>query len=386
LGSFPHWRLPSSAVGSVDLRPLPAQSLAGGAPQGFAFCASPEPVGVVIGTGEHIREVAVTTAMQDAWQSVMGYRPQGAKLVDLLWDQITNGSAPSGDEGPKPLLPGVDLQLKLHLGGHSLVKSERFRFGIHPHTNRIRDLLRRDFEAQWEASNGHDRCRRCLDFTCDKYRVKDWREFVPARLHAHVPGRLPHATTITENFTGTSDTLGNVLSWTELEGDWDRESDQGQPKNAGQNTARAESDLSSDDHYVQVAYSDLTSNLPNAGVSARFSASELTYYQFDVDSGSDWRTFKRVTGSYTAVGSTSAQAVSANDIIKGECDGSTIARYYNGVSQNSTTDTTITGNTRGGLNGFNGNAGTKRVDNFEAADLAAPPADAPKRLMLLGVG
>jgi hypothetical protein len=362
-GGLSRWRLPASSVGGVDLRPLSAQGVAGGAPQGFAFCTSLQSVtGTAIATVPHMGEANVTTAMQDAWEGATAYRPQGAKLVDLLFDQLTTGSDPDGIDGPKPLMPTVGGQLELHVGGHSLVKSERFRFGIHPHTGKVRDLLRRQFEDQWEATNGDDHCRRCLDFTCKKYKVADWREFVPVRLHAHVPGRLPHATTVTDNFNRADGGLG--ASWTAQSGTWAISTNEaGTSAGAGWNMARYESDLSSDDHYSQIEARVVTSAY--YGGACRCSSSAVTFYSVGGDG--NLYLFKLVAGTQTTLTGGAAQAYVVGQNWRSSADGSTIKGYANAVEKASTTDTAITGNLRAGMSQF-GNAG-RLHDNFEAADL-----------------
>lgn len=369
----PYWRLPFSSVGGVDLRPLPAQGTAGGAPQGFAFATCRQsPGGTALATSFHMSETPVTAGIQSAWQSAMDYTPQGATLTDLLWDQLTTGSDPTGQNGPKPLMPGTDGQLRLYVGGHSLVKSELFTFGVHPHTNRVRDLLRLQFEQQWEATNGHDHCRRCLDYTCKKYRVDDWKEFVPARLHAHVPGRLPHATTITESFNkADSDTLGPDLTWTEVSGDWDVVSNAAELITTGsEKTARAESDLSSDDHYGQVVYlNEASSNEATGGACARFASAAETCYLHRAYRDNVFLQ-KIVGGTYTTLAN-AVETQAANDVLKVECDGSAIKGYLNAVEKLSVTDSSITGNTRCGIVGYSDGVAEPRLDSFEAADLAA---------------
>src|SRR5687768_5035121 len=124
----PFWRLPAS-VGGIDLRPLPAQALAGGAPQGRGFCVTRGAVtGDELVAAYHPADALSTTTMRDGWQGAMGYRPAGATLLDLLWDQLTAGADPSGVSGPKPLMPTTQGNLEVWLGGHSLVRRERFRF------------------------------------------------------------------------------------------------------------------------------------------------------------------------------------------------------------------------------------------------------------------
>lgn len=364
-----HWRGPASAVGLVDFRSIPQQSIAGGAPQGFAFCASTQPTGgIEIAHSLNFINEQATNGMRDAWESEMGFRPIGGpNIVDLPWDQLTTGSDPSGENGPKPLMPGTDGFLKLYLGGHSLAKSELFQWGIHPHTNRVRDVLRRQFAEQHERHQEH--ARKVLDFWCEKYRVDDWKEFVPQNLHAHVPGRSKHDTTIIDDLNrADGDTIGNQLSWTEVLGDFDTASNQ-VVKSATANTvehARAESALSSDDHYAQV----LRVAAPGgnySGPCARIPASpstDKTFYTIWADNTS--YLVKLVAGTQTNM-VTGANGM-ASEIYKVQADGSTIKGFFAGVENLSVTDTAITGNLYCGLNIF----GTDAIlDDFQAADLGA---------------
>jgi hypothetical protein len=377
------WYPPASSVGSIDLRPIAAQAVAGGAPQGFVFVAALQPVsGIEIVQSLHMSDEGATSGMRDAWEGGMGYRPNGANLVDLLWDQLTNGADPTGEAGPKPLMPTVGGMLELHLGGHSLVKAEPFQFGVHPHTNRVRAVLQRDFERLWEATNGHDHCRRVLDYHCEKYRVSDWREFVPQRLRAHVPGRLPHATTITDDFNRADNTdmsVGASFNWTDVIGNqvivsntvrWDGVTAVAR--------ARAESDLSSVDHYGQVAATAISGGNRYAQVAARFdSAADTAYWARFVQSTSVFRIFKIVTGTQTALGAGTTQTYSAPDTIQMRCNGSTLDAYLNGASVESISDGSITTGTRCGI-GLN-SAGAVTLDDFEAADLGggSSPSSSP---------
>lgn len=381
---LPAWRMAASCVGSVDLRPLSAQALAGGAPQGVAFAASLQPTGgVQICRSLHFSQEAATSLMQDAWQGEMGYRPAGANVVDLLWDQLTTGADPSGESGPKPLMPGRN-GLELWLPGHSLVKREAFRWGVHPHTNRVQAVLQRDFERLWEERNGHDHCRRVLDYACKKFGVEDWQEFVPTRLRPHVPGRLPHATIITDDFDRANNaSLGSSpegWSWAEL-GDSTLSINSNQVfQSNGDNdgVARAESDLSSADHYAQIV---AVVGTPCPCV--RFDAASLTYYLGAIRTDLAVRMlYKRVSSTYTQL-ALDTVANAANDVVKLDVAGSTLTLYRNGVSVLSITDSSISAGIRTGIANLAG-FDDLRGDDFEASDGAAAPTGHPatRRLSL----
>src|SRR5690606_34435213 len=281
-----YWRAPVGAVGMVDLG---RESDFGSPGSDRLMCVFAVPAGIkisndtwpLLATGD-MREIAVTSLMQDLWESQSGYRPSGDKLVDLIFDYLTSGSDPDWGDACKPLMPTVRGNLDLHFGGHSLVKRERFRFGVHPHTNRVKALLHRQFAELAEAAGkgrlkDKDHHRRVLDYWCEKYKLTgkdDWKELVPAELQKDVPGRLKHETTITESFNkADSDTLGPDLMWTETQGDIDVVSNTAWHQTvAGRSVARAESDLSSADHYAQAVVTLTSGTSTNVSPCCRFDA------------------------------------------------------------------------------------------------------------------
>lgn len=387
------WELPKSCVGAIDLRPIPAQSARDGTPSGFAFVASLQPTnGIAVVTSLHMSEEITTSAMQDAWQSGTGYRPNGATLTDLLWDQLTAGSDPTGESGPKPLVPDTEGLLRLYIGGHSLVKQERFRWGHHPHTEKLRQLIRLGFERTWEQSqsirsnsirnNELRHCRKVLGSHCQKYGISDWKEFVPQRLHSHIEGPLQPETTITESFNQTdSTTVGPDLSWTEYAIDivnydtFRTVSNQLNGHSAAvlEQTCRANTNLSGADHYAQISVTGIGTldNNIMCGTAVRHSASVQTCYVATVRQFDDIiRLFKIVAGTGTTLGSSPSVTTSGlPKIVKCEVSGSTLKSFWAGAETESITDTAIDGSTVGGLRcGVHGFADFT-ADSFEAADL-----------------
>lgn len=383
----PRWVRPSQAVAALDLRPLPAQGISGGAPQGFAFTACLQsPGGTTVATVPHLSEADTTTMMRDAWESAMGFRPAGAKLVDLLFDQLTLGADPTGDAGPKPLMPTSEGFLEIRLAGHSIVKQETFRYGVHPHTNRVAAVLRRDFQILWEATNGHDHCRRVLDATCIKYRVDDWKEFVPRELHAHVPGRLPHQTTITETWPTNSTTLssGQDHAWTEVSGGWEVISGRC-TKSSGLNNqihrCRCDTVLSTDDHYHQAVLQFPASGSRYHGPACRVdSGTTDTFYLHVFGSPGDNNAYldKMVSGTQTGLDS-AAHTASDGQLAKIQADGSSITGSMAGSEINSATDTAITGLVHIALDQYQPESGEGLFDTTEAADLAVAAATIPPK-------
>lgn len=358
-GDEPGWHPPASAVACVDLRGLPAQAMAGTyGDRPFGFFATSDPLDdayAALGSGD-CREIQVTGLLRDTWESLLGYRADGAFLVDLLWDQLTQGSDPSGDTPTSPLMPTVRGALELHLAGHSVVKRERFKWGEHPHTAKVRDVLHRDYRrivaevARGRGRKDHD--RRVLDFWAEQYRLDGdaWKELVPQELRKGHKGRLPHETTLTESWptNGTTISSGQDNVWTETSGDLEVRG--GRLGEVGENNyaeARLEADLSSADHYSQCAVYDLTGGLDEARVSTRFDSGARTHYGYTREDAARIL-IKRVAGTPTTLTSAAASLPSDGTLIKNDASGSTISAYDAGVSVLSLTDTSITGNLRCG--------------------------------------
>lgn len=378
------FRPPVGAVGCLDFAPLTVQSSP----------ASDRPVGLfvttaailpseytLLGTGD-CRELKADTRMQDAFRSLVGYRAKGETLADLIYDALTDGSDPDGSSGPKPLMPGVDGWCDVYLGGHSRILGAKFEWGKpcsrgRSHWAKVQQLLRKEFErlfddAQAGKLKDSEHHRRVLDAYCDKYKVDDWNEFVPAKLQKDVPGRLKHETTITENFDGSDgDTIGNLLTWTEVSGDFDRVSNKATltTNDGTERDARAESDLSSDDHYAQAVVDNSNSGERAMGPCCRFAGAARTYYYTYFYANKIW-TYKKVNNVVTNLANIAITAAQP-ELCKVSADGSTVKGYQAGVERTSNTDTAITGNVRTGIFAYRSAVSSPTIDDFEAADISA---------------
>jgi len=386
------WVAPAGCIGAVDLRPVPLQGIAGGTPgMGLFVTESALPAEfTLLGTGEP-DEVRSTARHRAAWKALAGYTPQGDTLAGLLWDHLTRGADPSGDAGPRPLMPGQTGQAHWHdLYLHRRVRSEPFAWGDDPEaTGRVRVMLRREFRELFDLANGgrlrdRQQHRRVLDFWCERFGVDDWREFVPTDLRAEVPGRLRHETSITESFNkADSSTLGPDQTWTEYAGvsagdKFTIVSNQVRSTSTGGDnpTARAESDLSSADHYAQVDVTNLGSGTENrqCGSATRFHPTANTCYVARAIRATvnALRILKMTAGVGTDLTSAGI-SMTVPFSVKCEANGSTLKGYRAGVEVVSTTDTSITGNLRCGIWAFSNALGTgfAELDNFSASDLAA---------------
>ncbi len=379
---------PAGVVGCLDLGTLPQMSV-GGADRGRLLCWTRDAVTLpseyeLLGVGD-CRELNTDGAMLDKFQSLVGYRPQGAKLVDAVWDCLEGGADIDGTTGPLPLVPTTRGNLGLHFAGHSVVKSRRFKWGNDAASPKLKQLLRKEFRGLLQDSKAGKlkdakHAFRVLDYWCDKYGVSDWREFVPANLQKDVPGRVKHETTITESFDqADSTTLGPDLPWTEIAVVGWRTVSNRAGRNAGTastlEVARADSDLSSADHYAQAKLWAGNGKYP--GVIARVpSSGDATGY--DVVHGGtgdpNFYTQKLITGTLTNLNFSSQSPVDGS-VSKVEPNGSTISGYYGGALIYSGTDTSISSGVRCGLVQYENADST--LDDFEAADLAAGPSGHP---------
>lgn len=178
-------------------------------------------------------------------------------------------------------------------------------------------------------------------------------------------------TTITDNFNRADGAIGSSSegwSWANAQGSFSIVSNAAVPGTGGQNNCRAESDLSSSDHYSEavVTYAGVADDV---GVAARFATAANTAYLYLNDGGND-RIYKVIAGAYTSLTALATAAPTAVTF-RLECSGTAIAGKRNGTTRVSTTDSSITTGTRCGIRAYNDGGSASTIDSFVAADLAA---------------
>jgi hypothetical protein len=384
-----YWRCPG-ADATFDFRPLPEQARAGrtnGEIGGAAvvYCPTPRRGWEILGDGDW-HDIKADQRMRDLFPKRRGFTPTGTTLQELIFEAMTTGSAPDGSDFSRPLMP--DMRGALRCGSFS----QPFRWGDAGTAN-IRDVIRADFtKAMQDAQAGllKDSLHhlRVLDATCEKYRVNDWKEFVPLELQASVPGRVKHETTLSDNFNRADNTdisTGGPYTWSELSGDWGIASNGLRaPSGAGSTTgtflARLDSDLSGTDQTVSADIIAVTTGgQQNAGTIARKdSTATVTFYHgraTKADSSSTFtaaQLFKFVAGVATQLGSDVAISKTTTFAVLTRANGSTIEFDVDGVNLISQTDSAITTGLRVGLRNLIQTVnGAMRFDNFSASDLAA---------------
>lgn len=363
---------PDGAVGVVDLscRDIP----------NVAFFTSTKtlPAGYTsFGEGD-IKTIDVNLATRVKWRNIMGYLPRGQNLSDLLWDQLTDGSDPTGITAPKPLIPTSKGKLNLKIGGHQTVRSETFHWGDF-HTNKIKAEIMIDlWKARQDSIDGkminpitkqvdRDYHRRILQAYCDKYKVA-WTILRPANWPLS-EDPLSRNTDISDRWLGSGADLGYDLTWTELVGTWANDGGYAYFGGVQYSYARCDSDLDTDDMYAQIAaYASGSGRM----VSVRYQSDANTCYTALETPYDGFYIRKVVAGARTNL-SSNLDGPDVNTVLRFEVDGSDLEVFLGETSMGSTTDTSITGNLRAGVGGYGYGSWIKGP--FEAGDLGgAPPA------------
>ena len=374
---FSYWRSPDCTVGSVDLRSLPQQGALGPLPQGYGFfaieSACPLPVGA-IGLSDDLAS-APPSATLNTLESLFRVRDgalDGVNTEEVVWRLLTSHADPSGANGPKPIMPGTSLNLELHLGGHSLVRSERYDRNVHTH---VVEVLRLDYERIKTDSLSRDdeTYLKVAGYWRDKY------SFDVRTEEQKLDGIRSPETTILDDFNranGSLDGTGpGTWTWNNYFTTLGIISEQVSETSGEGSLSEANTDLSSDDHYVQALNSSMgASSGRSIMLHARLDVSGYDAY-FIRAQDTSVALFKAVgvTAAYfptsTQIGST-ATIGGVPRTLKLEVNGSTITVFRDGVAViGPETDMVITGHLRTGI-GIR--RGSPRWDDFEAADLAAP--------------
>jgi len=343
--------------------------------------------------------------------------PSGTFLVDVIAGVRGALAAPTGQSGPKPLLPTREGLIEIHLSNHSRVWMESFdanpmlsttATGRH---NRIRDVIRTDLETA-NKSGGPVLVAKVLGGLLDKWGVDysqaaKWKNLIRGPLLAELLGKSggkfnpkKPQTSYSDAFTrADSGTLG--ASWTQfLVGTNTIEVVSNacaiKRSSTGGSTSffssRYDSDVSSSDHWCQAVFSatTLTSSNLRGGPLARFDSSAQTgYWAYceanDASNGLD--TFKVVAGVTTVLGTQSPTNTKSKPwTAKIDCAGSTISSYENGTQRSVVTDTAITGNTRGGIGGVMLTAGNTLTFDDWSVDDGIAAGGSISGLLLMGCG
>lgn len=387
---IPHWAPPAGCVGAIDLRPLPeiVAGRSGGSLAGvglFAVRGTLPSEFDLLGSGA-AHDCKPGLKIRDAIPKRKGFAVQGDDLLSMLRSLLMDGSDPSGQDFAKPLMPSADGRLRFRLGPlvqhREKVSPLRLSYWSH-----VRDVIRADFACCFDDAKsgrlndcGHH--RRVLDAACEKYGVEDWRQLVPDVLVKDIPGRLPHATTYSDDFN-RADATGLGASWSNPVGNgFDIASNQARAANGTDwsgTRARYDSDLSSSDAEATVDVVSHGTTSGSNGPCVRMALAADTSYCFILrPSGSPRRrVFANVVGVGTLLASDSTSPPSVTFGSGIQANGSAISVSVNGtdVATLAVTDTVISSGLRGGMQAaMHTTSGSRGInDNFATRDISAPP-------------
>jgi hypothetical protein len=337
------WHPPEGAVGVIDLRTPAEQGAAGPFAAGvgvFALDAHP-------GTGYML--------LAEDPSEILG---NGKTFARDIFDRLMGG--------PSPLMPGQDGRIKLHLAGELVIDEVPTGTAMDSVLAALRlryKSMRADVLAGRRKANLH---RMFLTEWVRKLRLAGHELLI-----GDVPddgGPVPPETLFADDFDRANadpmSAAADGTAWTVINGNFKVLSNKAE-STAGNSRVRAETDLSSDDHYCRATITTAHIN----GVMCRFASGADTGYRYWRQSGTTTRMAKVVAGTVTTLQDTS-QSTSYPHTIELRCDGGSQQGYIAGALVVTTTDTTaaITGNTRIGMAG---NAAGGPIDDLVAADLSA---------------
>ncbi len=367
----PYWRMPDGTLGGVDRRPYDAQARRGGPPEGFAL-VSLDPAADIPSRSLKLadsldeRMSATTQIDMAARLGVAADDLDTATALDAIWREHTELADPTGKIREKPLVPGPDGYIELHLGG--LARREKFVWGVHPATAVIKSLIELDF-AELKAAdiaNGKDHYKRVLDAYATKYKV-DSKEIIPGQ------DTLPAATTITDNFNRANETPLNGVDYTATDDTFNVNLSSNACVDAGTSNATAVqlNALAGNDGYCEIVMSAIGSVIAGALFRHAASPTMSCYSAFFRVIGGQWEIWKRTGGTDAQLGGDlSSAGATAGDNVRIEAVGTTIKVYKNSSSQQggNTTDATFsTGNIAFRMFG----SGGWILDDLEGADIGA---------------
>ncbi|MFC1658227.1 hypothetical protein ACFL1D_02450 [Candidatus Omnitrophota bacterium] len=191
--------------------------------------------------------------------------------------------------------------------------------------------------------------------------------------------------TISDSFNRSdADALGTSSegwwSWVEYENDIDIVSNQARTTTQySDNSAYANApEPATANHYAQAKVWISGDKDTWGGPTARVSTSAETFYSFcssDLLSQERWQMRKQINGAWSEVASYSTGWATPNGAtLRIEVDGNSLIGKQDGVTKISTTDSSITGNTKTGIFGHQDDAGRYiRFDDFESDDLNKDP-------------
>lgn len=377
------YHFPAGAISAINLGPV------GGVPMGVFAVPNSESL-----SAEHTlistdgRLSPVNSARLANWFGVASIA--ATTIPDAIFELLTVQSDPTGSTRCKPLVPTRVGEYQVHLGG-KIVAMQLDRLGTAMQRavwERTREVVRVDLESLRNRARAGgcfspvtkevdpDYHRRILTGLIAKYGAS-FEELKPDNWpSSETP--LARQTVITESFTATDSAtdMSADLTWANVIGVFGITSNRGYCVSTGgvgdlRGFARAESDLSTSDHYAQCDITGLSGAFDNRrhGPTVRNNAADEECYAVDLGgAGAITLRHNSGTGTETTLDSDTV-TLSLPDTVRIDVSGSSLEVFFNGVSTLTATDTAISGNTRCGMcAGLTVGTG-RNFDTWSAGDL-----------------
>ncbi len=304
----------------------------------------------------------------------------GTTLRTAVRDWFSILADPTGQVNTKPLMPNSNRVYGPFLKPYGRLYTERFTMAHHYAADFVLKVIHEDYKRLLQDVQDLK-----LDAVVLRKMVGAWKEKYKLDCADFVPdgsldiGCQSPTTTITEAWgCGDSDDPDCDLDWVEVAGDLDIVSSTGRTGSSVNMVGRANSNLSTDDHYAQadLVISAVDTGTPAGGTLIRRTSANQAGYGIRITEADVLEIQEFTTGGSPSVLASSACtiAVATTYTVKIEMSGSDLTADVTGGSTCSDTasDATITGNVQTGLRGRN-NSAVEYIqwDNFEAADVSA---------------
>ena len=376
------WRPPPATLGCLDFR-APEDGHGCGY---FVTRTRPDSAYAVLGQGDS-HDVPATVRLRTLFATWMGFHPRGRTLAALVWDCLTRGGDPTGQDRWKPLMPTHVGALECWLGGPHALCTEPFQWGRHPHTQHVQATLHQDLLTLLPTLPQRQ-ARQVVGSLLMQYDLpaSDWRVLVPRPLWTLIHSPLAPATQIDDTFNrADSSTLGtssdSQFTWTEFTG-----TNGGNPEIASNAArcvpdvvqspsngwARAEFDFATANQQVSCVpgFNLGTLNGNGVGVLARYSATANVYYRYRVTTGDGTYQLAKVLGSINGIALATVSNINTVSSMALMVSGSSLYGFRNGVIHLRATDTEISSGLRTGLwVGQDAAIATSVLDDFQAKGL-----------------
>lgn len=397
------WQAPGgNAIGALDMRSLPQQSVAGGIPQGGGLFSYGSPQVGLLARMPDTPEDNLTLAQKDVIKQVFGL-PRDWVVPDkfgaAIFAALITQADPTGETRFKPLRGYGGRQLRLALGGQVFGDVACRRGGLEELATLVvfKSDYRRNRTLVDQGKLPLEALQKYTGWLCQRLRVTPDEVLPPEYVS---DGSKPPSTEVGDTFgradntnlnaadTGkTLDGAPGTWQWTEVQDDFSIVSETLQSNADPPCSARIEQDLSSDDQSITGSCRRNDTIARYACLAARFAAAANTFYcggHSNVATNT-YTIRKVVAGTATALQNANGTAPGTGFVATiFSVDGSTLTLTSGGTQRISLTDVAITGNLRCGVGTASNTGMESSWDTLVGADIAASSGFAHSQAFIFG--